>query len=282
MKKLLLLLLFIPVLLNAQEDTTGLATAATDTIPLRKNSWKSDATINTRFDIGLGAQLNSFGYMGTSAGPLLSIRANSKYGRIAGYLNLSYNLNNNYDYYHPEYGNFAIATNEYYISHIRYNFLKISFGMQVPLFNRTNKKGFSISWLFGMSYCNGLGSGEYKVGLDKPGAPDSLKDWYFYIPNQSQKFSINNYNMQAVSVDLGLSFTYTFPYSHYQIFADGNFLYIGDLSSGGIGGETFDKNYNNPARAQNIKPAQNFCINVGLRYLPYNARQTKPPKRRNK
>jgi hypothetical protein len=256
-----------------------LATAASDTTSLRKNGWKSDATINTRFDIGLGAQLNSFGYMGTSAGPLLSIRANSKYGRIAGYLNLSYNLNNNYDYYHPEYGNYAIATNEYFISHIRYNFLKISLGMQVPLFNRTNKKGFSMSWIFGMSYCNGLGSGEYKSGFDKPGAPptESLIDYGFYPPYHSYKFNATTNNMQYLNVDFGFNFSHTFKESRFQVYTDAIII----LTGYGAAGHTFHKNTDNPARAQNINP-YSFCINAGIRYCLYNPWQTKPPKRRNK
>lgn len=277
MKKLLLLLLFIPALLNAQEDTTGLATAATDTTISPQQ--KPIESRQKRFDIGGGVQVNSFGYMGTSAGPMFTARANSKYGRIAGVLNVSYNLNNKYEYYFPYWSN---NYPDFLISDIRYNFIKVSLAMQVPFFNRTNKKGFSMSGILGISYCNGLGSGEIKSGFDKPSAPsaDSLETYYGVgNPIYSQDFTMEKYNMEAVSIDIGFSFAYTPPYSHCQIFADALILPTVNINNKYEG--TIDKNYWNDARASNINP-YSFCINIGLRYLPYNAWQTKPPKRRNK
>lgn len=265
----------------AQDDTTGFATAANNTAISPQQ--KPIENREKRFDIGGGVQVNSFGYMGTSAGPMFTARANSKYGRIAGVLTLSYNLNNNYDYYDPNYGNIAMVTNDYFISHVRYNFLRVSLDMQVPLFNRTNKKGFSISWIFGISYCNGLGSGEYKSGLDKPGAPsaDSLDNyWGYQFMEHTQKFSRNNHNMEFLNFDFGLSFSYTFK--RYQIYTDINYLYIGDVSNGGVLGHTFDKNYMNGARAQNVYPRRNLSINLGVRYCLYQPWYAKPPKRRNK
>jgi len=258
---LLAALLLFTVLLHAQD------TIKTISDTTNKRHWRSDVSWKTRFDIGLGAQLNSFAYLSTSAGPMMTIRANSKYGRIAGMLNVSYNFNNSYDYYEPVYWDIGE-----YKSHVRYNFLKISLAMQVPFFNRTNKKGFSMSALIGVSYLNGLGSGEFKSVFDENPVP--------YPPMGSvatQKFSTKNYNLAGFSVDMGFTFAYTFPFSHYQVFADAVYFPVVNFSSGNT--DTIDKNYNNPASANNINRYQDYCINIGVRFCLYQPWQAKPPKR---
>lgn len=137
--------------------------------------------------------------------------------------------------------------------------------MQIPFFNRTNKKGFSVSGLLGLSYCNGLGSGQIESGFDKPGAPsyDSIVNYYgVNRPIYSQKFSRDNYNLLLLSLDIGLSLSYTFK--RYQVFADGSYLGVGI-------GYGLDKNYGNPAVAPNLykNSRLNLAFNLGVRYLLY-------------
>lgn len=256
---LLAALLLFNVLLHAQDTITH----PKKTIEQRQK----------RFDIGGGVQVTRLGYMEIGAGPLFSIKANSRYGRIAGLLNIAYNFQKPYNYYEPWYW----GPDGKYTSHVKYNYVKISLAMYIPLVNRSNKKGFGLSALLGLSYYNGLGSGKFKSFSDElsPSAKDTLDNIYQidYIP--TQKFNFKNYNMEGVGFDIGLSFSYTFK--KYQIFADALFNRVGYIGNGNNG--TIDKNYNNPAHAKNIN-LYDYSFNVGMRYCLYQPWQAKPPKRK--
>ncbi|UPT65525.1 MAG: hypothetical protein M0D57_13350 [Sphingobacteriales bacterium JAD_PAG50586_3] len=89
--------------------------------------------------------MNGLRDMGVSSGLLFSLKANSQRGRIAGVLNLSYNLNNNFNIRHEMHYKYQNFPESKFYSTARYNFLKINASMLVPFFNRTNKKGFSLS-----------------------------------------------------------------------------------------------------------------------------------------
>lgn len=254
---------------------TSLSLAAqTDSIAyMRKDSIRQAkvAARQKRFDIGGGVQVNSFSKLGASSGLLFSFKANAKNGRIAGLFNMSYNLNNNFNALSEAnyYDTLNYPESKFY-SNVRYNFLKVSAAMQVPFFNRTNKKGFSLAGILGLSYYNGLGSGEYVSFLDQENPP------ILSTPNAtnirpSQKFDFNNYNLQMASIDIGLSFNYT--YQRYQLFADGHALVLG------IDKSTFLRSGDaNPLISYPNDGKLSYTINFGLRYCLYNPWDAKPPK----
>lgn len=264
---LLLLTIFISTALSAQIDSIAF---------MRKDSIRQAKVTarQKRFDIGGGIQVNGFNRLGTSTGLLFSLKANSQTGRIAGLFNLSYNLNNHFNAlsFAYNYDNQGYPKSKFY-SNVRYNFLKLSAAMQIPFFNRTNKKGFSLAAIVGLSYYNGLGSGEYVSFLDRDN-PATIDSTLLDDIRPSQKFNFNNHNLQMVSLDLGLSFNYT--YERYQLFADVSLLAVGSF------GSTFDRNDDIPWSGWFGGSYPNYVsynLNLGLRYCLYNPWQTKPPKR---
>jgi hypothetical protein len=266
---LLLLTIFISTALSAQTDSIAF---------MRKDSIRQAKVTarQKRFDIGGGIQVNGFNRLGTSTGLLFSLKANSQTGRIAGLFNLSYNLNNNFKAISPAYNydNQGYPKSKFE-SNVRYNFLKLSAAMQIPFFNRTNKKGFSLAAIVGLSYYNGLGSGEYVSFLDRDNPPvvDTVVFNYTYI-RPSQNFDFDNHNLNMFSIDLGLSLNYTFK--QYQLFADFSTIFYGTL------GDTFTRSSDVPyVQYFGGLPGSKFSfnINAGLRYCLYNPWQTKPPKR---
>lgn len=276
--RLLIAGLLITLSLAAQDepiDTTGtFAHARMDSLRRVKVMARQK-----RFDVGGGVQVNSFNGLGTSAGLLFSFKANAKNGKIAGLFNLSYNLNNHFGAISPvyDYNNYY---NTYprskFESNVRYNFLKVGAAMQIPFFNRTNKKGFSLAAIVGLSYYNGMGSGQYTSFLDKPNAPsiDTSVSNHIYI-RPSQKFGFDNHNLSMFSVDLGLSLNYTFD--RYQVFADFSTLFYGVL------GNTFTKSSDVPWMqwfGGYSGSNYSYNLNLGVRYCIYYPWQTTPPKHR--
>ncbi len=267
--RLLIALLLSSLSLTAQTDS--IAYMRIDSIRQAKV-----AARQKRFDIGGGVQVNGVRDMGVSSGLLFSLKANSQNGRIAGVLNLSYNLNNNFNIRHEMHYKYPNFPESKFYSTARYNFLKVNASMLVPFFNRTNKKGFSLAGMLGLSYCNGLGSGEYVSFMDKANPPiiDSA-DLANVRP--SQKFSMDNKNFAYLGLELGLSASYT--YEHYQFFVDGMVNMFNDVS------DVFNQSLTvtSDTDAGGVKsPVTSFTVNAGLRYCLYNPWQVKPPKRRNK
>jgi hypothetical protein len=152
---------------------------------------------------------------------------------------------------------------------VRYNFLKLSAAVMVPFFNRTNKKGFSLAGIAGISYCNGLGSGQYTSFLDKPNPP-TIDNGIKYLARPSQNFDFDNYNLQVFSMDLGLSFNYTL--NRYQLFADLSTLIYQSYFS------TFISNSEDPD-VNLYNSSFSFNLNLGIRYCIYYPWQVKPPKK---
>lgn len=271
---LLLLCLLITTIAFAQEpeDTTGqFAHARRDSLRLAKAMARKK-----HIDIGGGVQVNSFNGLGSSTGLLFSLKANSQTGRIAGLFNMSYNLNNHFGAISPVYDyNYYSQTypRSKFESNVRYNFLKLSLAAQIPFFNRTNEKGFSLAAIVGASYYNGLGSGEYISFLDKANPP-AIDSSLLYIVRPSQEFDFDNHNLNMFSVDVGLSFNYTFD--RYQLFADFSTLFYGQF------GDTFTRSSDVPWM-QWFGGASgsifSYNLNIGVRYCMYYPWQTKPTKR---
>lgn len=258
---------------------TSLSLAAqTDSIAyMRKDSIRQAkvAARQKRFDIGGGVQVNALRQMGVSSGLLFSFKANAKNGRIAGVFNASYNLNNNFDIRHFVYSDYPTYPESKFYSTARYNFLKLSAAMQIPFFNRTNKKGFSLAGTLGVGYSNGLGSGEYVSFLDKENPPVINSTNQSYI-RPSQKFDLNNYNFKYINLDLGISANYT--YQRYQLFIDGSINLINDVS--GELNTSLTAESDSFTDFKEDSPELSYTINFGLRYCLYNPWDAKPPKRK--
>lgn len=267
---LLLLCLLITTIAFAQEpeDTTGqFAHARRDSLRLARAMARKK-----HIDIGGGVQVNGFNRLGNSTGLLFSLKANSQTGRVAGLFSMSYNLNNNFSTLSPVYdlNNYSDSfPSSKFESDVRYNFLKVSAAVQVPLFNRTNKKGFSMAGIAGLSYCNGMGSGQYTSFLDKPNPP-TIDNGIMYMVRPSQDFDFDNYNLQILTMDLGLSFNYTMD--RYQLFADfSSMIYQSYFDTFLSNGEQPDMNL--------YTSRFSFNLNIGLRYCLYYPWQAKPPKK---
>jgi len=162
-----------------------------------------------------------------------------------------------------------------YHSDIRYNFFKASVAMQVPFFNRTNKKGFGLSMLMGLSYYNGFGSGEYKSFADKPNAPPVDTNFVQQI-RPSHKFSFKSNNLALLSFDIGFSATYIFK--RYQFFVDGYYMSVWTFNNSYDKGTLHSKS-DTDNNFFGTSPRYSFCINFGIRYCLYQPWQVKPPKR---
>lgn len=271
-KPLLAILLTITTLALQAQDTTK---NITDTTATKK--WELLNKKRT-LDIGGGIQYSDIMRMSNFyMGPSISCKVNSKYGRIAGLFNLSYQFGRKYyvfndAVYYSGYKNTYPPTAFY--SDAQYNFAKVSAAMMVPFFNRTNKKGFAISGIFGLSYYNGLGSGKYVSFLDKPNPPVINPNDMGYIYS-STKFSFGNYNLSLISVDIMLSANYTFK--RYQLFADGGLIAVAHLQkTKRTDSESMAAFFGGMGR----KDSPSYNINIGLRYCLYQPWQTKPPKRR--
>jgi hypothetical protein len=267
--KIRLLLLCLLFTATAFAQTDSIAHAKKDSLRLAKAMVRKK-----HIDIGGGVQVNSFNGLGSSTGLLFSLKANSQTGRIAGLFNLSYNLNNHFGAVSPVYD---YDTQDYpqskFESNVRYNILKLNAAMIIPFFNRTNEKGFSLAAIVGASYYNGLGSGEYVSFLDKANPP-TIDSSLLYMVRPSQEFDFDNHNLNMFSVDLGLSFNYTFE--RYQLFADFSTIFYGVL------GDTFTRNSDRPYLAYfggTSGSVFSYNLNIGLRYCLYYPWQTKPPKR---
>ncbi|UPT65522.1 MAG: hypothetical protein M0D57_13335 [Sphingobacteriales bacterium JAD_PAG50586_3] len=225
-------------------------------------------------------QINQIDAMSGFCGPNFSFRANHKYGRFAGIFNLSYNFGNtfkaiNYDWFFN-----YLAPKHVYVSTIRYNFLKVGAAMQVPIINRTNKKGFCLSAIIGASYYNGLGSGEYINYLDRNPGKYFGSQWH---TGNSRNFSFSDHNLEMISIEAGLDFSYTF--SRYQLFS--NFSLLNCWSINDVYDEyswyqtngTYTSKTESSNKSTYDTPRYSFCLNIGLRYCLYNPWQTTPPDR---
>ncbi|UPT65524.1 MAG: hypothetical protein M0D57_13345 [Sphingobacteriales bacterium JAD_PAG50586_3] len=128
--------------------------------------------------------------------------------------------------------------------------------------------------MLGLSYCNGLGSGEYVSFMDKANPPViDTADLAFVRP--SQKFSIDNRNFAYLGVELGLSASYT--YERYQFFVDGMVNMFNDVS--GEFNQSLTVTSDAYGAGGTKSPRVSFTINAGVRYCLYNPWQAKPPKR---
>jgi hypothetical protein len=268
--KIRLLLLCLLFTATAFAQTDSIAHAKKDSLRLAKAMARKK-----HIDIGGGVQVNSFNGLGSSTGLLFSLKANSQTGRIAGLFNMSYNLNNHFGAISPvySYNNYnQTFPRSKFESNVRYNLLKLSLAAQIPFFNRTNKKGFSLAAIVGASYYNGMGSGEYISFLDKSNPP-TIDSSLLYMVRPSQEFDFDNNNLNMFSVDLGLSFNYTFE--RYQLFADFSTIFYSPR------GDTFTRNSDVPWMAWfGGLSGSNFSynLNIGLRYCLYYPWQAKPSK----
>lgn len=281
MKTALLFACLLFSLAVSAQDTT-IIKRRNETIIIIKNKNNPDSAVDKQrrsFDVGGGFQLNRLQAFSNFYGPFLCFRANERNGRLAGIVNLSYNIGSTFqalnyawffDYQKPK---------TLYLSDIRYNFLKVSAAMQVPFFNRTNKIGFSMSAVGGASYYNGMGSGQYLSYLDKPSGEYFGDKWH---TGPSRKFSFNTNNLELVSFDIGLNFSYTLQ--RYQVFADASYLYyipinhVYDDMDNQINGTLTAETDNNGMSIYN-SPLNSICINIGLRYCLYTPWQKRPPGR---
>lgn len=266
--KIRLLLLCLLFTATAFAQTDSIAHAKKDSLRLAKAMARKK-----HIDIGGGVQVNSFGSLGNSTGLLFSLKANSQTGRVAGLFSMSYNLNNNFGELSPVYhlNNYSDSfPQSKFESDVRYNFLKLSAAVQVPFLNRTNKKGFSMAGIAGLSYCNGLGSGQYTSFLDKQNPP-TIDNGIMYLVRPSQDFGFDNYNLEIFTMDLGLSFNYTMD--RYQLFADFSSMLYQSYSS------TFVRNTDDDPNTPPSTSGFSFNLNLGIRYCLYYPWQAKPPKK---
>lgn len=269
--RLLLVLLSATLTLSAQQDSIKLTTDTTG----KAYAWDFNTEPVGRVDIGGGIQYSNITHMGSIyMGPSFSCKVNARYGRIGGLFSLSYQFGNSFNIRNEIYYQY---TNTYpasaFYSDARYNFAKVSAAMMVPFFNRTNKKGFALSGIFGLSYYNGLGSGRYISFLDKVNPP-TIDPYDTIFVRPSTKFNFKNHNLRMFSIDIMLSATYTFK--RFQVFVDGGFIGVvplqGTLRTDSESMTAFFGGYNGNRTIS-------FNINTGLRYCLYYPWQVKPPKR---
>lgn len=269
--------LLIAFIANAQ-DTTKVAKDTVENKNSTHGRFKKDITERQkRFEVGGGVQVNAIEAMSTFVGPSFSFKANSRYGRLAGIFNMSYNFGNTFNALHTSYYNYSNQGNpkEKYLSDIRYNFLKVSAAMVVPFFNRSNKKGFGISGVMGISYYNGLGSGEYFSFMDKPNPP-TLTAWELQYVRPTYKFTYKNNNLLMAGFDIGLSFTYT--YQMLQFFADIFYMRTAILNRNGETG-TINSKSDTGDNYLGFASSYSYSMHFGVRYCLYQPWQAKPPKR---
>lgn len=229
-----------------------------------------------RFEVGGGVQVNALSDACYFTGPMFSFKANSKYGRIAGAINVSYGFGytfhsifNSWDMY-PNYPKTA------FYNDIRYNMMKVNASMIVPFFNRTNKRGFGVSYLLSLSYYNSLGSGTYTSFLDKSNPPVLQPGDYEYV-RPSHKFSMQNRNSTFFAVETGLSFSYTHHYM--QFFIDAATIVGLEATTEMAGNGYVDSNSDSSTNFKGNSPQYSLMLNVGMRYCLYQPWQVKPPKR---